>query len=133
MNGTNAVLPMQGTNMVLPMQGTNMVLPMQGTNAVVPMQGTYGMYEVHPHCLNGWYDAPMQGIPDDWDDEDIEAYRAGWVFGDPDAMQGLFKKFKEKRKKAKAGNLAAKSDRQARRAKRRAFRDEKKGNRYAVY
>lgn len=137
LNGTNAVVPMNGTNAVVPMNGTNAVVPMNGygyydfdvmngTNEVVPMQGTNDVYYVHPHALLSYDDVPMQGIPADYTDADIFAYQNAYLFGDPDAMQGLFSKFKAKRKAAKAGNKAAKSDRQARRAERRAFRKSKR-------
>jgi len=101
--GTNSVIPAQGTNTVGPLQGWDEDDdPFQGTNSIVPMQGAGGeTYYVDPWALLDPDDVPMQGIPDDWDDEDIAAYQVGYMYGDPDAMQGLFKKFKAKRAEKK--------------------------------
>jgi hypothetical protein len=118
----DAGVPMQGTNMALPMDGTNQAFPMNSTNAVIPMNGAYGEYYVSPLSLIDPEDVPMQGVPDDFSDSEISHYQLAYMVGDPDAMQGLFKNLREKRKQAKAGNKGAKLDRQGRRNERRAAR-----------
>lgn len=129
LNGTNQVTPMNATNMVGgSMNGTNMVGGgMQGTSSVTPMQGTNGgYYEVHPLAAMHPDDVPLNGIPGDYTDDDVEAYKLAYLVGDPDALNGLFSKLKGKIKKARAGNKAARDDRRGRRAENRALRMEKR-------
>ncbi len=126
MNGTNQVVPMNGGDMYeWPMQGTNQVVPLQGTNQVVPLQGTNGqMYDVEmmPLALLDESDVPMNGVPSDYTDEDMEVYRLAYLSGDPDAMQGLFKKLKGKIQQAREGNKAARTDRREERQARQESR-----------
>lgn len=132
MNGTNQVGPMNGQFYELyeepeMMQGTNQVMPMQGTNQVVPLQGVGGgVYEIEmlPLALMDESDVPMQGIPDDYTDEDIEIYRLAYLAGDNDAMQGLFKRLKGKIQQARAGNKAARQDRREEREARQELRQQ---------
>lgn len=133
MQGTASVTPMNGTNVVLPsMQGTMDVVPMNSTNAVIPMQGSMGEFYVSPLSLCDESDVPMQGIPSDYTDDDIEYYTTAYLVGDPDAMQGLFKRLREKRKQAKAGNKGARLDRQGRRNQRREARQQRREDRNAA-
>jgi hypothetical protein len=109
MQGTNQVVPMNGTNQVVPMNGTNQVVPMNGTNQVVPMQGIAGEYFVDDIALLDEDDVPMQGLPDDYDDDDVLAYQTAYLMGDEDAMQGLFKKVKERRSGRREARAARKA------------------------
>ena len=122
LNGTNQV--MQGTNQV--MNGTNTIYPMNGTNAVVPMQGTNGEYYVSPLSMIDFDDVPMNGVPSDYDDNDVNAYRLAYMVGDPDALNGLFGKLKAKIKKAKAGNQDARNNRRENRTDRKEAREQRR-------
>jgi hypothetical protein len=125
MQGTNQVMPMQGTNQVVPMQGTNQVVPMQGTNQVVPMQGSNGMYYVDPIVLIDEDDVPLQGMPADYNSDDVQAYQLAYMMGDSDALNGLFSKVKERRSGRKEERAARKEQRRATRDERRALRTER--------
>jgi hypothetical protein len=125
MQGTNQVMPMQGTNQVMPMQGTNQVVPMQGTNQVVPMQGMYGEYYVDPIALIDEDDVPLNGMPSDYNADDIRAYQLAYMLGDDDALNGLFSKVKSRVKERRAGRAAQKDERRATRTERRALRTER--------
>jgi hypothetical protein len=125
MQGTNQVIPMQGTNQVIPMQGTNQVIPMQGTNQVIPMQGLIGEYYVDPVALIEMEEVPLNGLPDDYTDEDIQAYQLAYMYGDEDALNGLFSKVKQRRKGRKEARAAKKAERQEYRREMRATRLEK--------
>ena len=140
MNGTNQVLPMNGgygyemngTNQVMPLNGTNQVMPLQGTSQVVPMQGVGGGFyevEIDPLALLDENDVPMNGIPDDYDDDDVEMYRMAYLVGDPDALQGLFKNLKAKIQQARAGNKAARTERREERQERQDLRMQNKRTR----
>ncbi len=123
MNGTNQAFPMNGTNQAIPMNGTNQAIPMNGTNQAIPMQGLNGgTFYVSPLSLLDEDDVPMNGIPDFYSDEDISAYRLGYMVGDPDAMNGLFSKFKEKRAAKKEERAERKEDRKADRAEKKDLR-----------
>lgn len=98
---------------------------MNGTNAAVPMQGLNGMtYYVSPLALMDEQDVPMQGMPYDYTDEDIQAYRMGYLTGDRDALNGLFDKFKERRAVRKEEKAAKKEAKAADKEERKALRME---------
>jgi len=147
MMGTNAVEPMMGTNAVTPMMGTNAVEPMMGTNAVMPvngyddydddiiemqgwldekmmmpMRGYNGTYYVSPLALMEPDDVPMDGVPMDATDEDIAAYQLAYMYGDPDALQGPFKKFFEKRAEKVGARRAEKNEKKAQREEKQALK-----------
>lgn len=129
LNGTSDVKPMNSTSSVMPMQGTSDVMPMQGTSAVVPMQGANGNFYVSPLSLIDPDDVPLNGMPDDYNDEDIEHFRLAYMVGDDDALNGLFSRVKEKRRRAKSGNQAATQGRRERRQERRDARSERRKDR----
>jgi len=125
LNGTNAV-GMNGTSDILPVNGTNYV-GMNGTSGVVPMQGSNGgYYEVHPLAYMQYEDVPLNGVPSDYDERDIDAYRVAYLSGDPDALNGLFSKLKSKIQQARAGNKDARNNRRADKAERKELRQQKK-------
>jgi len=123
MNGTNQAIPMNGTNQAIPMNGTNQAIPMNGTNQVIPMQGLNGQtFYVSPLALMDEDEVPMQGLPGHYDEEDTRAYAVGYLTGDPDALNGLFDKFKAKRAEKKA----RKEEKQALKDENRAIKQGKK-------
>jgi len=127
LNGTNNV-GMNGTRDVMPFNGTNNV-GMNGTSGIVPMQGSNGgYYEVHPLAYMQYEDVPLNGIPSDYDDRDIDAYRVAYLSGDPDALNGLFSKLKSKIKTARAGNADARNNRRENRTERKELRKQKKAD-----
>lgn len=141
MNGTNAA-PMNGTN-AAPMngymfQGTNTV-GMQGTNAapmngyynddeddvidLVPIQGINGETAyIEPLALMDWDEVPMQGVPDDFDEDERDHYRLAYMYGDPDALNGDFEALQGKRRERRAAKKAAKAEKKAERQARRETR-----------
>lgn len=126
LNGTSEVMPVNGFNDVYVMDGTNSV-GMNGTSGVVPMQGSNGgYYEVHPLAYMNYDEVPLNGVPSDYTERDIDAYRVAYLSGDPDAINGLFSKLKSKIQTARAGNKDARNNRRANRTERKELREQKK-------
>lgn len=128
MNGINQVTPLNGSSsQVVPLNATNQVGMNGASSEVVPMQGTNGnWYEVHPLAAMLPEDVPLNGIPGDYTDDDVQAYQMAYLVGDPDALNGLFSKLKSKIKQARAGNKAARQERREDRKERKDLRMEKR-------
>lgn len=121
LQGTNDTL-LQGTNSTI-LQGTNDTVIQGWYNPVIPINGYNGeQLFVSPLALLDYDDVPINGVPDDWSEDEIEAYRFAYMYGDRDAVNGLFKKLRNKIKRAREGNKDARNNRRARREARRELR-----------
>lgn len=147
MNGTNTVMPMGGTNSVGPMGGTNSVNPMGDTNNVFPMGDTDyfdavdmsvpvqlsngSIVYVHPLAAMTPDQVPMQGVDPMDTDEDIAVYRAAYMLGDEDAMNGI-RDWKMRRQERRQERQERKQSRKAEKESRRATRKDRreKGTRF---
>lgn len=143
LNGTNAV-GMQGTN-AAPLNGTSYV-GMQGTNAAplngigedweqddvvyIPIQGATGEAAyIDPLALVEWDDVPMQGVPDDLDQEDRDFYRIAYMYGDEDALNGDYYALQGKRRERRQAKRAARDEKKATRQARKQDRQSKRARR----